>query len=278
MFKINEIECGYSPNSPVVKIKSLEINRGELIFLLGESGIGKSTLIETLGIMNNTILDSSLGNAIYIKPDNSEVDLKSIWSKKDSFISDFRASEYSFIFQETNLLPSLSVGENIAITGLLNSSNTLENVRKEIESALIDLGFNNQVYDRDVSQLSGGQKQRVAFLRSVFSDYNVIFGDEPTGNLDVNTSNLLISYLKKKLKLYKKSAIIVTHNIDLALSNADKIVVISKKFHKDKMIGYLTTSNQINNINSTDWRTYENALVDSPTQWILSKLNDEENE
>lgn len=225
LYEIKNLTCAYYNNVPVLRIPELRIPRAKLVMLLGKSGSGKSTLLETLGLMNNTI---SSGEVLYHPENGQSVKFKELWNRGASGLrASLRTSQMSFIFQNTNLMPHFTVLENILaahqIKGVSRSI-ALPFIRESMES----VGISELENVKDVTRLSGGQRQRIAFVRAISSPFRVIFGDEPTGNLDAFNSNELIRILRSKVVNDGKTAIIVTHNIEMALDFADMIVVISR--------------------------------------------------
>lgn len=218
IFNIKYLRCSYNPETIVLAVDNLQIHRGKFYFVIGKSGIGKSTLIESLGLMSDTMSDET--EVIY----DGKYSLKSIWFK-DS-ISEFRANNYSFIFQENNLLDNFTTGENMSF-GLLLSGKNSEQSKDKILPLMMSIDLPHEIYDKKVQNLSGGQRQRVAFVRALTAPFEVMFCDEPTGNLDPVVANKLMTTLKRNIVEANKTAIIVSHSIDLAVAYADHIVVIT---------------------------------------------------
>jgi len=224
-FHIKNLNCGYNDNT-VLEIPDLKIEKGKLYFIVGSSGIGKSTFLEMIGLMNNTAISSN--SEINFWDKKKEVNICSLWSDKTK-LSQFRLENYAFIFQSTNLIPHYTVSENIVVPMLLQGLSFDESKRR-ILPIMERLNLPpDEFLDRKVERLSGGQQQRVAFIRAFMSDYNVLFGDEPTGNLDVKTAKDLMESLKEQIIKHDKTAIIVSHDVELALDHADYIVAFSKR-------------------------------------------------
>lgn len=227
IYKINQLDCRYLPDKPVLFIPELEIPKGKLMFVLGVSGIGKSTFIETLGLMNNTIhiLDKT---SIKFNIGEGRVDeIRDIWSLDNNALSAFRNQHFSFIFQNTNLMPNFTAGENMCISMLIDGKK-MEEVKSRVMNVMEKLNLSSDIYDRKVTELSGGQRQRLAFVRAIIAGFNVLFGDEPTGNLDQDTSFKLMNILKDNLSENYRTGIIVSHDIELALGFADIILLLTK--------------------------------------------------
>lgn len=226
LFEIKNLSCAYNHNPPVLEVRDLSIARGKLVVIIGLSGAGKSTLLETLGLMNNTICH---GSSIKFSPSpEKSYQFENIWNKnKDNTIFEVRRQHFSFIFQSTNLMPNFTVYENICLTQMLqgrSAEESSQNAKKIMNMVgLQEIDINKNSYE-----ISGGQAQRVAFVRAITPDFTVLFGDEPTGNLDEKNSWDLMNLLKEKVVEWEKTAIIVTHNINLALEFADQIILITK--------------------------------------------------
>lgn len=243
LFDIQKLRCSYDKHyreglsRVVLEIEHLSIPRGKKIFIVGESGIGKSTILETLGMMNNTIVPGDSTRFVFYETAEKELDLKSLWKERDKMLSDFRLKNYSFIFQSTNLMKNFTAYENIAFTRMLQGYSRFscfQRTRKVLE----ELGLEHVEQTRMAQELSGGQQQRLAFARAILPDFSVLFGDEPTGNLDAENAVRVMEILTKKLNEHEgASAIIVSHDMHLAVSFADVIIKIRKsirpKVHED---------------------------------------------
>lgn len=242
LFEISNLRCSYDRNyhegysRVVLEIEHLAIPRGKKIFIVGESGIGKSTILETLGMMNNTIVHGDSTRFSFYDGDK-EIDLKKMWKKSDRELSDFRLKNYSFIFQSTNLMRNFTAFENIAFTRMLQGFSRFSSFQRT-RKVLADLGLEHVDEKRMSQELSGGQQQRLAFARAIVPDFTVLFGDEPTGNLDAENAVRVMEILTNKLSEHEgSSAIIVSHDMHLAVTFADIIIKIRKnirpKQHED---------------------------------------------
>lgn len=243
LFELNNLRCSYDKNfregqsRVVLEIDHLSIPRGKIIFIVGESGIGKSTILETLGMMNNTIVPGDPTRFVFFETDGKETDLKRMWQKRDRILSDFRLKNYSFIFQSTNLMKNFTAFENIAFTRMLQGFTQYSSFQRT-KKVLEDLGLEHVDEKRMAQELSGGQQQRLAFARAILPDFTVLFGDEPTGNLDAENAVRVMEILDNKLAEHEgASAIIVSHDMHLAVTFADVIIKIRKclrpKQHQD---------------------------------------------
>lgn len=231
LFNLQNIKCSYNGQKVVLNIKKLTIPAGKIIFIVGPSGIGKSTILETLGMMNNTLLSSDMFKY-------KGQDLSSLWQRQTA-LTELRKTDFSFIFQENNLMLNFSAKENAMIAALFKGM-TYEKVSEEVEKVFEKLEL--PLDDGPVCNISGGQKQRIAFARAILPNYSVLFGDEPTGNLDSTTAEKLMQIIRDEvhpkeenaiLEGWKKSAIIVSHDMHLAVKYADMIIQIQQTEHME---------------------------------------------
>lgn len=188
---------------------SLSVEKGEFIAIVGTSGSGKSTLLHMLGG-----LDRPTSGTV-------SIDGKDIFTLKDEELTIFRRRKIGFVFQSFNLVPVLSVYENIVLPIELDG-NTPD---KEFVDNIIDtLGLSDK-RNSYPNQLSGGQQQRVAIARALSSAPQVILADEPTGNLDSKTSQDVMGLLKVMSERFSQTIIVITHNEEIA-QMADRIIRI----------------------------------------------------
>lgn len=192
--KYNELE--------VVRNASLEIAKGEIVAIVGKSGAGKSTLLHILGT-----LDRPTKGDVYLNG-------KLVSGLSDAQLSNFRNEHIGFVFQFHHLLPEFTAVENVMMPALIRKTS-----RKEAESRakeLLDyLGLSQRIAHKP-SQMSGGEQQRVAVARALMNKPLVIFADEPSGNLDTQTSKELHDLFFKLNKDFEQTFVIVTHNSELA--------------------------------------------------------------
>lgn len=241
LFEIEKLRCSYDKDyregesKVVLEINHLCIPKGKRVFIVGESGIGKSTILETLGLMNNTIVPSNDTKVLFYDKKDSVVDLVKLWQyKSEKRLSEFRLKNYSFIFQSTNLMRNFTAFENISFTRMLQGY-TKYSCFKRTRKVLADLGLEHVGEERMAQELSGGQQQRLAFARAILPDFTVLFGDEPTGNLDAENAVRVMQVLSEKLEdLGDASAIIVSHDMHLAVTFADVIIKIRKEIRPKK--------------------------------------------
>jgi putative ABC transport system ATP-binding protein len=188
---------------------SLNVEKGEFVSIIGTSGSGKSTLLHMLGGLDNP----TSGKVI--------VDDKDISDLKGDELCIFRRRKIGFVFQSYNLVPSISVYENIVLPIKLDG----KKVDKEFIDNVIDtLGLKEKVNVLP-SKLSGGQQQRVAIARALAAKPAIILADEPTGNLDSKTSQDVLGLLKTTGRKFNQTIMIITHNDEIA-QMADRIIHI----------------------------------------------------
>lgn len=240
LFEIENLRCSYDKNyregvsKVILEIHKLLIPKGKKVFIVGESGIGKSTILETLGMMNNTIVPDAQAKFLFYEEESRAVDLADLWRHSDKELSAFRLKHFSFIFQSTNLMRNFTAYENIALTRMLQGYSEEEAFARAAE-VLADLGLQHIDRYRMAQELSGGQQQRLAFARAILPDFTVLFGDEPTGNLDSDNAVKAMELLSDKLKQIEgSSAIIVSHDMHLAVTFADVIIKIRKESRPSK--------------------------------------------
>ncbi|MCX6190405.1 MAG: ATP-binding cassette domain-containing protein [Bacteroidetes bacterium] len=207
----------------------MDIPKGKIIFLLGASGSGKSTLLETLGLMNNTIAQGEINFNTDIK-----ISFPELWAANNQVqLSEVRKKHFSFIFQNTNLMENFTAYENVCLSRMIKEDATQEEVLESAKALMqkVKLPENEVGLSSLAVNLSGGQRQRVAFVRALNAGFTVLFGDEPTGNLDEANANELFEVIKSNIN-ENLTAIIVSHDINLAVKHADQIVVITKNKEK----------------------------------------------
>lgn len=192
-----------------VKNANIDIQKGEFVAIVGKSGSGKSTLLHMLGG-----LDTPTSGKVFIRG-------KDIFSYKEDALAVFRRRKIGFIFQSFNLVSSINVWENIVLPIGLDG-------RKADEAFVMDivktLGLEKKLHNLP-NTLSGGQQQRVAIARALASRPDILFADEPTGNLDSRTSDEVIALLKMSVEKYGQTLVMITHDEDIA-QIADRILVI----------------------------------------------------
>lgn len=193
-----------------LKGASFCVTKGEFVAIVGESGSGKSTLLNILGALDTP----SWGKVI--------IDGKDIFSMKEKELTIFRRRNIGFIFQSFNLIPELTVEQNILFPVLLDYQKPDQ---KYLEKLLTVLNLKDR-RNHLPSQLSGGQQQRVAIGRALYTRPSLILADEPTGNLDSQNSDEVISLLKNAAKQFEQTIILITHNRSIAMT-ADRVLNVT---------------------------------------------------
>ena len=193
-----------------LKKVSFSVPKGEYVAIVGESGSGKSTLLNMIGALDT--------------PTSGKVKIggKDIFSMNDWKLTVFRRRNIGFIFQAFNLIPELTVEQNIIFPVLLDYQKP---DKKYLEELLTILNLKER-RNHLPSQLSGGQQQRVAIGRALITRPSLILADEPTGNLDTQNSSEVIALLKEASKKYEQTIIMITHNRSIALT-ADRVFQVS---------------------------------------------------
>ncbi|WP_454953880.1 ABC transporter ATP-binding protein [Fusobacterium hwasookii] len=187
----------------ILKKLNLEIKRGEFVSILGKSGSGKSTLLNIMGL-----LDKIDGGKIWI--DNKEVS-----SLNEMERNNIKNHFLGFVFQFHYLMSEFTALENVMIPALLNNFKNKAEVEKEAKELLEIVGLVERMKHKP-NQLSGGEKQRVAIARAMINKPKLILADEPTGNLDEDTGELIFSLFRKINKEHNQSIVVVTHARDLS--------------------------------------------------------------
>ncbi len=213
LLEVHGISKTYGSGEAAVKaLKNVTfgVPKGEFVAVVGESGSGKSTLLNIIGG-----LDMPTGGKVYI-------DGQDISVMKESKLTIFRRRNIGFIFQSFNLIPELTVEQNIIFPVLLDYRKPDKGYLEEL---LIVLGLKER-RGHLPSQLSGGQQQRTAIGRALITRPSLILADEPTGNLDTQNSSEVISLLKEASKKYEQTIIMITHNRAISQA-ADRVLQVS---------------------------------------------------
>jgi len=200
---------GSSNKIEVLKGVDLQLFPGEIVALVAPSGAGKSTLLQIAGL-----LDKPLSGKIFI-------DGQEIQSKSDNQLTMIRRREIGFVYQFHHLLPEFSSRENIDLPQLANGFPSKDAQRRSNE--LLDLVNLANRSNHRPAELSGGEQQRIAICRALANKPKIILADEPTGNLDQNTTLSVFESLLKIVKKTNLAALIATHNLDLA-KRMDRVV------------------------------------------------------
>lgn len=205
---------------------SFTIKDGEFVAIMGPSGSGKSTLMHILGALDN--------------PTSGEyfLDGRDVSTLSDDELADIRKDKVGFVFQAFNLLPRTTVLRNVMLP-LVYKGVKVEEREKRARSALISAGLDENHFHHLSNQLSGGQIQRVAIARALVNNPTLILADEPTGNLDTKTGEIVLETFKKLNKELGRTVILITHEQDIAehanriLFIRDGLLVEDKIIHKN---------------------------------------------
>ena len=210
----NKTENANAKNvNEVLKGVSIEIEKGKITTIMGASGAGKSTLLYILGT-----LETPDSGSITLNVNAKNYDYSNLSEKELSFI---RNRHIGFIFQFHHLLPEFSVLENIMMPGLIFGDST-----KSIEAKALELmqkvGI-EKIRNQKPAEISGGEQQRAAIARALINSPDIIFADEPTGNLDSTNANVVVELIKEINHLMEISFVIATHSNEIAIQS-DKII------------------------------------------------------
>jgi len=186
----------------VLRGVNLEINKGEVVAIVGPSGCGKSTLLHILGSLDKADMGEIVINNV------------SLGILSGNKLAAFRNKHIGFVFQFHHLLPEFTALENVCIPGWLAGRNRNE-VKEKAEGLLKILGLVDRNENKP-NQLSGGEQQRVAVARALINNPDVVFADEPTGNLDSANAQELHQLFFDLRKQFNQTFLIVTHNEELS--------------------------------------------------------------
>lgn len=199
---------------------SFSVKKGEFVAVIGPSGSGKSTLLHILGGV-----DTPTSGKVFVE--NADV-----YALDETKLAIFRRRQIGLIYQFYNLIPVLSVQENITLPLLLDRRNV---DKRQLDEIISTLGLTDRL-NHLPNQLSGGQQQRVSIGRALINNPALMLADEPTGNLDSKNSAEIIELLKMSNKRYNQTLIIITHDERIALQ-ADRIISIEDgRIAKDEVI------------------------------------------
>ncbi len=197
----------------VLKDVSFKIDDGEFLAIIGPSGSGKSTIMNMLGALD--------------RPDNGKYEFngKNMLTLSDFDLAEIRAKEIGFVFQSFNLLSRTTVLRNVGLPLLYDNRIKASDRQKYIEDALRASGLEESRWHHKSNQLSGGQMQRVAIARALVNNPNLILADEPTGNLDSHTGEIILSTFQKLNREKGHTIVLITHDMSIA-EHSDRVIQI----------------------------------------------------
>ncbi|MEY8750098.1 ABC transporter ATP-binding protein [Alkalicoccobacillus gibsonii] len=223
LVKVENLSKVYGKGETAVKALdnvSFSVNKGEFVAIIGPSGSGKSTLLHLLGGVDRP----SSGNVL--------IDQTNIYDLNETQLAIFRRRQIGLIYQFYNLIPILTVEENLTLPLLLDEHKVDQ---QHFTDLIGQLGLDNRLTHLP-NQLSGGQQQRVSIGRALISHPSIMLADEPTGNLDSKNSKEIIDLLKRFNRTYKQTLIMITHDDRIALQ-ADRVITIEDgKVASDEVI------------------------------------------
>ena len=227
IIEVKDLEKTYYNDSvatPVLRDMSFTINEGEFVAIMGPSGSGKSTLLHILGF-----LDSHTAGEY-------RFDGKTMNDYSKEEIAHVRNKKMGFVFQAFNLLPRTSVLENVKLPLLY--SGVKKSLRDELaQKAIESVGLSHRI-NHESSQLSGGEKQRVAIARALVNKPNVIFADEPTGNLDSKSGQMVMEFIQKLNEEEGHTIVLITHETYTA-EHAQRIIhILDGKIESDTKVDH----------------------------------------
>jgi lipoprotein-releasing system ATP-binding protein len=201
----------------VLKGVDLDISKGEIVSIVGPSGAGKTTLLHILGTLDHT---SGNCNELIINNTN-------ILSLNEKALAKFRNEHIGFIFQFHQLLPEFTALENVCLPAFIKNTPKVE-AEKRANELLDFLGLKDRVHHKP-NELSGGEQQRVAVARALINNPDLIFADEPSGNLDTESAENLHNLFFKLRDQFGQTFVIVTHNKELANMADRKLTMVDGK-------------------------------------------------
>ncbi|CEN37838.1 ABC transporter ATP-binding protein [Capnocytophaga cynodegmi] len=218
MIKAKNIHKTYG-DLEVLKGVDIQVNKGEIVSIVGASGAGKTTLLHILGTLDS--VNNNQDTSLYI----NNIDIKSLSSKA---LSKFRNEHIGFIFQFHQLLPEFTALENVCIPAFIKGTAKKE-AEKRAKELLSFLNLSDR-FNHKPNALSGGEQQRISVARALMNHPSVVFADEPSGNLDSESADNLHQLFFDLRKTFNQTFVIVTHNEELANMADRKLVMLDGKF------------------------------------------------
>ena len=215
ILQISDLHFQYPASDFKIEVSDIKITQGSKIAISGKSGSGKTTLIHLI----SGILKPQSGEILFFD--------KSITDMNDNDIRKHRISNIGFIFQEFELLDYLNVMDNLILPYKINKSLSLdEEIKNKAKEIANRIGIGNKL-DQHPKQLSGGERQRLAIARALITSPPLIIADEPTGNLDDKTSNIVMDEITDQVSYTNSTLIMISHNNEL-ISSFDEIIDIQE--------------------------------------------------
>lgn len=215
ILQISDLHFQYPASDFKIEVSDIKITQGSKIAISGKSGSGKTTLIHLI----SGILKPQSGEILFFD--------KSITDMNDNDIRKHRISNIGFIFQEFELLDYLNVMDNLILPYKINKSLSLdEEIKDKAKEIANRIGIGNKL-DQHPKQLSGGERQRLAIARALITSPPLIIADEPTGNLDDKTSNIVMDEITDQVSYTNSTLIMISHNNEL-ISSFDEIIDIQE--------------------------------------------------
>ena len=215
ILQISDLHFQYPASDFKIEVSDIKITQGSKIAISGKSGSGKTTLIHLI----SGILKPQSGEILFFD--------KSITDMNDKEIRKHRISNIGFIFQEFELLDYLNVMDNLVLPYKINKSLSLdEEIKEKAKEIANRIGIGNKL-DQHPKQLSGGERQRLAIARALITSPPLIIADEPTGNLDDKTSNIVMDEITDQVSYTNSTLIMISHNNEL-ISSFDEIIDIQE--------------------------------------------------
>ncbi len=220
MIEIHQLIKKFGSDSPIHNL-DLTVKKGEFIAVVGPSGCGKSTLLHLIAGLNK------------VTSGTIKINSQKISELSDNEVSRYRNEEIGFIFQEFHLEPMLTVMENVLLPTKFRQPNSQKSYKnspeKLAEKLLTEVGLKDKLH-QNIRTLSGGQKQRVAIARALINEPTILLADEPTGNLDDETGQKIITLLQTIHKIHGATLVIATHDKNIAKA-AQKVVQLKDINH-----------------------------------------------
>ncbi len=217
MIKANNVHK-YFNDLHVLKGVNIHVKKGEIVSIVGASGAGKTTLLQLLGTLDRASSKEDF---------NITINNTNINTLNDKTLAKFRNEHIGFIFQFHQLLPEFTAIENVCLPAFIKGTKRSD-AEKRAKELLDFLGLSHR-YDHKPNELSGGEQQRVAVARALINNPDLIFADEPSGNLDSESAETLHSLFFKLREEFGQTFVIVTHNEELANLADRKLTMVDGK-------------------------------------------------